>query len=405
MRGVLPGALLGVIAVWTAGAQTPVPAADLPDAAAAFQGAAGPGLRCALEPAAPEMDFAFRFQAGYTYQLPASQFERSATWTVLTRITPQAAPEPVYLIKTSDSSQVKEAADRIEIEGTYLLGVGDYAADSVLTDNSGRTCRQHWRIHAATGHGQHEIAMSLPPGAVRPVPGFAASDWQRPAGGALTVIVNAAPLQPNHAHIDLDDRDTLICELAAVVGRTPASSVRVIVVSLANRKQIFRADHFSIDDMDQVSKAIDAVDLATVNYQALQDPLGHVKFLAQVINQELSAPAPPATLLILGPISQLGGKPPVGMFNPPAATRCFYVQEWAFPIQPRFGGESGPGGGRGGRRGAIGGGPMASPPGGGISTDRSDPIAAIMSALKGRTWPVSSPAELAKFLHFLQEGK
>ena len=408
-------------------------------------------LRCELVPVAPTLDFAFRFRAGYTFRVPAAQYQAAGhAWFVLTRITPQDdAHKPAYLYTRTSAAEVVKTGLDFEVSGSYLLGEGRYAVESTLYDDTSRTCKREWQIDAALARDQRSVQPSLPPFTVRDLPGLRASDWNRPAGDApLTVLLNAAPLSPRRTRLHPADRNLLLSALAAIVGRVPAASVRLVVFSLEAQKELFRSDSFSVDAIGQVARAIDSLELSTVDVHILQNPTGHLDLLAGIINQELRAPAPAGAIVLLGPLSRFSDKLPEGSLETPTASRIFYVQckpylhriisadtdtdDMPMPHGKPSGAGPPPGSGgssdssaaapppppphsndypdpaaamsSGGRsgRGARG---VPSPPGAPTGQHDTDVINAAVARLKGRTLTVETPAGLAKAIGILKSGR
>jgi hypothetical protein len=411
-------------------------------------------LRCEAVQVAPVLDFAFRFRAGYKFRLPAAQYQTAGpVWRVLTKITPlHDDRKPAYLFARTTAAQIVKTDLNFEVSGAYLLGEGRYAVESTLYDDSSRTCKREWQIDASLGRRERAVQLSLPPFTVRDLPSIRASDWNRPSGSAsLTILLNAAPLSPRRTRLRPADRNLLLTALAAIAGRVPAAFVRLVVFSLEAQKEVFRSDNFSVDALGQVARAIDSLELSTVNVHVLQNPSGPVDLLAGLINQELRAPAPAGAIIVLGPLSRFTGRIPEGSLEKPAASRFFYVQCRSVPRRiipvdsgaddmpmgrgrpaaPGAGSQSGSAGsagsnpsssapppppqhtndssdagaapssgGRGGRR-------VPPPPDAPAPTGQhdTDVINAAVARLKGRTLVVHTPADLAKAIGVLQRGR
>ncbi|MGA3017315.1 MAG: hypothetical protein ABSF62_09375 [Bryobacteraceae bacterium] len=409
-------------------------------------------LRCELVPVAPTLDFAFRFRAGYTFRLPAAQYQKPGpAWFVLTKITPQdGTRKAAYLLTRTTAAQVVRTDLNFEVSGAYLLGEGRYAVESTLYDDSSRTCKREWQIDAALTRHERAVQLSLPPFTVRDLPGIRSSDWNRPSGAAsLTILLNAAPLSPRRTRLRPADRNLLLSALTAIIGRAPAASVRLVVFSLEAQKELFRSDRFSVDAIGQVAKAIDALELLTVDVHILQNPTGSIDLLAGIINRELRAPAPAGAIVLLGPLSRFTGRIPEGSLEKPAASRFFYVQcrplpRRIFPVNgaaddmpmgrarpaapdgdspagsagstgssssasappPHTSGSSdtaaaSSSGGRGGRGNRV----ALAPPDAPTGQHDTDVINAAVARLKGRALVVHTPADLAKAIGILQGGR
>jgi hypothetical protein len=413
-------------------------------------------LRCEAVQAAPVLDFAFRFRAGYTFRLPAAQYQTANhSWFVLTKITPQDDDrKAAYLFARTNAAEIVKTDLNFEVSGRYLLGEGRYAVESTLYDDTGRTCKREWRIDASLARHERAVQLSLPPFTVRELPGIRSSDWNRPSGAAsLTILLNAAPLSPRRTRLRPADRNLLLSSLAAIAGRVPAASVRLVVFSLEAQKVLFRSDSFSVDAIGRVARAIDSLELSTVDVYVLQNPTGHIDLLSGLINQELRAPTPAGAIILLGPLSRFTGKIPEGSLEKhSSALRFFYVQykpnprsvippdsgagdmpiARGRPAAPGVGSQSGSAGSTGsnssasapppppqhtsnssdvsaapssGGRGGRGGGGVPPTPDTPTGQHDTDVINAAVARLKGRTLVVHTPADLAKAIGLLRHGR
>ena len=97
-------------------------------------------LRCDVTPLAPALNFAFRFQAGYTFHVPESQYPGATRgWSVLTAITPEdTAGEATYFLARTPLSSASRVDANFDIGGLYFLGVGRYSVESTLRDDRNR---------------------------------------------------------------------------------------------------------------------------------------------------------------------------------------------------------------------------------------------------------------------------
>jgi hypothetical protein len=144
----------------------------------------------------------------------------------------------------------------------------------------------------------------------------------------LSVLLNAAAFSARRAVLLPMERLVLLSALTALLERLPARSVRLVVFSLEQQREVFRSAEFDLSALDQVADSLNALQLAVVDVHVLQKPLGHVEFLTGLVNQELRAPSAPDTVVFLGPNSRYGNKiPALALENPAGARpRFFYVQ-------------------------------------------------------------------------------
>jgi hypothetical protein len=120
----------------------------------------------------------------------------------------------------------------------------------------------------------------------------------------LTILLNAASFSTHRTVIRERDRERIADALTALLEHLPTTSVRVVVFSLEQQKEMFRADAFHPDDVTKVADAIAATPQTTVDVGVLKNPFGYVDFLAGVIRRELDAPDPADTVIFLGPTSR-----------------------------------------------------------------------------------------------------
>ena len=166
MRGILTAGLLVVPAML---AQSLVEPARIPATLpAAFT--ANPveqPLRCEVTPVQPALDFRFRFQAGYSVNVPMEQYlGPKHGWTILTRVTPPDGKPPAYLIARVHLPDVPPTKVRIDTFGGFLVGPGRYHVEWALYDDQDRVCRKDWNIEAKLKHGERNVKVYIPPATV-----------------------------------------------------------------------------------------------------------------------------------------------------------------------------------------------------------------------------------------------
>jgi hypothetical protein len=396
-------------------------------------------LRCDVTPLAPSLNFAFRFQAGYTFHVPQTQYPSSTRgWLVLTAITPERG-EATYLLARTRFSEAPRAGLNFDIRGAYFLGAGRYSVESTLRDDRNRVCRKQWQIVVDPSRAIRAIPFALPPDTVRPFTAAVSPDTQHQDSTApmhLSVLLNAAAFSTLRTVIRPYDRGVLLGALTALLEHLPATSVRLVVFSLEQQREVFRSESFAPSDVDKAADAIRSLQLATVDVQVLQKPLGHVDFLASLIARERDAPNPADTIVFLGPTSRYGDKIPEGVLPTPAegSPRFFYLRyesshrpvsaPAAIPgvptADPGLGGarSSGPpsgltpsqpnpvshpvslpDAGSAGGRGRGGSAPVTMSQ---TAEGQTDVIAAAVGRLKGKTLTIHTPADLAKAIRRIE---
>jgi hypothetical protein len=365
-------------------------------------------LRCEVSGLPPVLNFSLRFEAAYAVRVPLSQFHGPGhTLSILVRVRPEASGTPVYLAEQFHLPDALLGASKtMEAGGGYLVGIGRYSARALVYDETGRTCRREWTIDAHLSPGQAGIKVSMPPNTVAEfsvahVPMAAAGP---PALGSLTILLDAAPLDPRMSTLPAGDVVTLMSALLSLLEQVPANSVRLVVFSLDLQKELFRQDGFTAAGIDSVEESLNALQRAAVDYHVLQNRGGHLALLADLVNRERRAEAPSDAVVFLGPrVLYLDKVPPQQIEGRSGKPRFYHIQFRPLrQLRPspdisdmqgrraRASGVSRSGGIGGLGPGGFGGGPV---------NDYPDTITFLVSLLKGKTFLVQSPADFAKAIH------
>ena len=352
-------------------------------------------LSCEVTPLAALANFAFLFEAGYVFHVPRAQYSESdGDWMVFTSIHPDGYPlEDMSLIDRVPRERAVTAGSRFDIRGIYFLGPGSYSVESTLRDGRGRVCRKQWRVVVPASRVDRTVPSKLPPHRIARYSPVVWPDMRNPDDAApvrLTVLLNAAPASPRRTTIRTSDRERILGALTALLEHLPTTSVRVVVFSLEQQKDVLRVDSFQPSDMNRIAGAIAALPQTTIDVNVLKIPLGHVDFLAGMIRRELKAPDPADTVVFLGPTSRYWEKLPkdalpAGQSRP----RFFYVryERWGRPlVTPGMP-----------SRAPI---PPADP-----SRGQPDIISKAVAQLNGKTMIVHTPAELAAAIRKIEERR
>ena len=308
-------------------AQGLVPSGELSAIQRLFQPRPGnDSLPCEVTPLQPALNFAFRHEAGYSFQVAQNLYQGSTRgWSVLTSITPEGGT-PTYLLARNRLGDAVRIGSTLNVHGFYFLGPGRYSIESTLRDDHNRVCRKHWQLDIGTTHADRNVPLALAPHTVRPFTGVVLPEPRPDASGRVTILLNAAALSAFRTNIRQIDRSVLLGILTSLVEHLPASSIRLVVFSLEQQQEIFRSGRFHPADENKVADAISAFQPSMVDVNVLKKPLGHVDFLAGLLARERDEPEPSDTIVFLGPISRYGGKLPENALAAPQDARFFYVR-------------------------------------------------------------------------------
>jgi hypothetical protein len=280
----------------------------------------------------------FRFQTGYDIRVPMQQyFGPGHGWAILTRVTPQKG-NPTWLAARVRLPDVPLTTVITDTFGGFLVGPGKYKVDWALYDDAGRVCRKQWRIEAKLGFGERHVEPGIPSNTVSDFSGSGLPARPPLPPGAppfrLTILLHAAPLSPRRMHIRASDRVLLLSTLSALVERAPATSVRLVVFNLDKQKVIYNDDDFRSPAMGRVSRALNELELETVDVQTLENPRGHLDLLESLIGVETGSSRRADAVVFLGPAARYGDLP-LALERPAEGIRFFYFQCRPFSGLPR----------------------------------------------------------------------
>ncbi|HJZ96440.1 MAG TPA: hypothetical protein VKE70_08025 [Candidatus Solibacter sp.] len=362
-------------------AQTIVDGNRLRGMAAWFDAKSGESrLRCEITPLHPTLNYGFRFQAGYRIVLAANQFQGDGHgWTVLTRITPRVeGARPVYLRSFMRLPHVPQTNARLAFGGSYLLGEGTYDVAWLLRDDQSRVCRKNWRIEVHRGRSEHDVKVAMPANTVWDISLRNARLVQPTLDDAralrLTILLNAAPLFQQRMRLRGGDIGTLLSAVDSLLERVPTSNVRLVVFNLEQQRELYRNADFHLSNMLDVVDAMNAIELATVDYTVLQNRKGHVDLVADLVNQETNASDPSDVVLVIGPMSRFFDRVPAELLHARSGSAPRFLNLRIIPLTPE---------------------PATFP----------DVIHNAIAHVGGKTVAVHSPGEFAKAIARLEEGK
>ena len=306
-------------------------------------------LSCEVQLVKPFLDFAFRFESGYILRCPLRQFEgKASSLLTFARITPQGGSAttlgdsfaiPSLPLSVGREINWKHFSDQAELSGVFAIGEGTYRVDLTVRDDRMRVFRKSWSTRASAHGREKHATMSIPPNSaasaiIWPVQfnGNVAAEGNR---FRLTVLLDAAPIQPSALKLRAWDRAFLLQSLASLLRDTSSASVRLIAFNLDQRQEIFRQNEFRHSDLPNLATALRSLELGTVSYRTLQDQQGWSALLAKLVNDEQTADQPSDAVIFLGPRIRVDQKVPREMLKLERTTPRFFYFEYF----PSFGGD------------------------------------------------------------------
>lgn len=300
-------------------------------------------IGCRVTPIKPRLNFSFRFQTGFVTQFPGNLYAgKGHRIAIFFRVTPENRErEPVYFVSTTRMGEVPPNKLTFESSGGFVVGEGKYRVDWLLTDDAGRVCTKSWEVEAKLGRKERDVEPGMAPGTADEI---SLRKWTRGSKGAkdaqgsrVTVLMNAAPVMPRRVRMGGFDRVLLLSSLASLVERLPLRSVRLVVFSLDQQREIYRTEDFVAADFDKVAQALGRLELGTVNYDVLKNRRGHIDLLSELIADAVKEKQSDAVLFV-GPKPRQFDKMGKSLLPERSADQppFFYVQFRPFFAGPNF---------------------------------------------------------------------
>jgi len=367
-----------VVAFLPANAQTVFNPPDRPKFNAVFDGLKGERLKCNAQTMDPRVDFAFRFELRYWVECEIRQFRGEPDdLKVFVRVRPDEGAETIFgdrlavpgAPKLMDSSSLKRTHAVLHFSGALAAGVGTYRVDLLLADKSNRIYRQHWTAKAYPRGHESDLNFSMPPHKLASLSPLPIPDRNSVNGRKLTVLLNAAPLNPWSTKLRAWDRAFLLDSLSSLLRQVSYSQVRVVAFNLDQQSEFFRRRDFGESDMPQLAEALRKLELGSIEYSKLVQKKGWAELLIGLLNGEQKTEEPPDALVILGPTVRLVDKAPneflVGAKAASLPLFCVAYYPW-------------------------------------IGADFPDSVQYVTNAFGGKVYRIHSPSELAQNLEKLK---
>jgi hypothetical protein len=306
-------------------------------------GVDGKKLDCQIERVKPFLDFAFRFEGGFVVRCPVRLFEGKAVQMVAyARIRP-AEGETVVLGEEYTTpgipadmrarTNLRKLDDHFELSGGFALGEGDYTIDLLVADSTERFLQTHWKLKTVRGRGEEQVPLTMPAHTAgqlssRPWDGKLTGKGQ---GLRVTVLLDAAPRDPNSIRLRVWDRTFLLDSVSSLLRQIPCESVRLVAFNLEQQREIFREEQFDRTGFRRLGRALRDLELGTIEYAVLKRQWGSAELLANLTNREVQAEAPSDVVIFLGPVTRLMHRVSVADLEPANNNRPQFFDFEYFP--------------------------------------------------------------------------
>ena len=278
-------------------------------------------LPCNVTPIKPILGFDLKFHSGYDVTIPLRELAGSEnSLTMIFKVTPQDRPdEPVYFSQRFSVPPIDEnAGGPAYLEGNFDLGEGKYHVDWLMRDRTERVCANNWDVEASLPTKDKQMALDIQSDAIHP---FDSQPFKQepPVERArndgplnVKVVINFAPQDSASSTLQPLDVNALLSILRNIARDPRITKFTIVAFNMQEQKVIYRQDEASQIDFPAIGKALQSLNLGTVDLRHLTQKHGDTEFLAGLITQELASDkGHPDAVIFAGPKVMLDdGIPP-----------------------------------------------------------------------------------------------
>lgn len=300
----------------------------------------GDALKCIIKPTQPFLDFAFRFEAGYIVRCPLKEFAGTGGTVVsFVRVRPEGGNRIILGdayklpsgVDSASGKHVDQLKDEFDFSGGFSAGEGNYEVELLVsTREATRMCRKRWHVHLERKRSEKTVPLTLDDHEAAPLtylPWTGNFDTSG-AGLRLTVLLDAAPVNPYSAKLRAWDRSFLLSALSTVMSQINCQSVRLVAFNMDQQKEVFRKERFDVSGFGELAQAMRSLELGMVSFQVLEHKQGHASLLSRLTSLEMTDAQPSDAVIVLGPHTRFLDKPPQGFLPTRTAKgpQFFYLE-------------------------------------------------------------------------------
>jgi hypothetical protein len=274
-------------------------------------------LPCTVKPMKPSLGFDFVFHTGYQVVMPLREFAGSpGGLTIFFRVTPQEHNnETIYMSQRVEvklpSLNENSKGDGL-VEGTFVLGEGDYHVDWLMRDQQSRICTSYWDLQAKLNDKEAPLKAWVRPTLVEPGEPLLFGEEppvQRDAeGGQLKVeiIVNFVPRKESRTALDEKDLQGVVGILRRIARDPHIGEFSLVAGSFETQQILYRQENATRIDFPALGDALKSLRLGIVDAKGLGMKNRPSQFVTDLVAEQSKKQMVDA-LIFIGP------KPDVGL--------------------------------------------------------------------------------------------
>lgn len=268
-------------------------------------------LPCTVTPSKPSLGFDMKFHAGYEVSVPLQELAGDGNQlTMVFRVVPDGSTDSaVYFSQHVAVPPIgKDEKGPAFLQGLFDVGEGKYHVDWLLRDRSERVCSSHWDAEAVLPGKDKQMALDIAPTRVQAYdtepfkqePPVQRKSDEPPLN--VKVMVNFAPQDAQSATLQPLDINALISILRNIAREPRIGRFSIVAYNMQEQKVIYRQEDASQIDFPALGKALEALNLGTVDLKLLSQKHGDSDFLSDLITKEFAdSKDKPDAVIFAGP--------------------------------------------------------------------------------------------------------
>src|SRR4051794_815105 len=268
-------------------------------------------LPCTVTPVKAQLGFDLKFHSGYEVTVPLKELSGSENQlTMVFKVTAEQRPdEPVYFSQRVTVPAIEEnAGGPAYLNGTFDVGEGKYHLDWLMRDRAERICSSNWEVEAALPPKDKQMALDIAPQVVQPFEGQPFKQEppvERAQGDGplnVKVVVNFAPQDAGSATLQPLDVNALLSILRNIARDPRITKFSIVAFNMQEQRVLYRQEDASQIDFPGLGKALNSLNLGTVDLKRLTQKHGDTEFLSNLVTSELkSEKQQPDAIIFAGP--------------------------------------------------------------------------------------------------------
>jgi hypothetical protein len=253
-------------------------------------------LNCTVTPGKATLGFDLKFHAGYEVTIPMKELAGTENQlTIVFRVTPDNhKEEPVYFSQHINVPQLDpDAGGSAYLPGGFDIGEGKFHIDWLMRDRSERICSFFWDTEATLPVKDKQMALDITPGAIQPADAepfkqeAPVEREQRDGPLNVKVVVNFAPQDAASATLQPLDTNALLSILRNIAREPRIGKFSIVAYNMQEQRVLYRQDNAAQIDFPSLGKALNSLNLGTVDLKRLSQKHGDTEFLSGLITKEL----------------------------------------------------------------------------------------------------------------------